>query len=257
MKKEEISKVLKKCFGKEKDDRYHAIAMLCLYGIFLTIIVVMIRIGGTNQSPEITDKTPNNSINNTSNNNTPVTTPDNNNDNQSNITSNEINYSYSYTITYNGNSEVFLGKKIDEKEKFTHIKDGITTDYAILNDNYLILENGSYHITNNPSSLFKYCNADKIISLVADEIPTENAVTIKYQVTNKRIASGYNDTLLLDNEQNNSIILNMIDNDLKSIDLDLSNYISSVKADNITLVIHMEFVDVGTTEDFNINIASN
>ena len=116
MKKEEISTVLKKCFGKEKDDRYHAIAMLCLYGIFLTIIVVMIRIGGTNQSPEITDKTPNNSINNTSNNNIPVTTPDNNNDNQSNITSNEINYSYSYTITYNGNSEVFLGKKIDEKE---------------------------------------------------------------------------------------------------------------------------------------------
>ena len=140
MKKEEVKEILKKCFGKEKDDRYHAIAMLAIYGIFILILVLVIRLGGSNSSNMVSNPT-------TSPTTTPTasgtTSPTNNGTISSSISNgnNDINYSYSYTITYNGVSEVYLGKKIDDKEKFTLVKDGTTTNYSIIDDNNLILEN--------------------------------------------------------------------------------------------------------------------
>ena len=41
---------------------------------------------------------------------------------------------------------------------------------------------------------------------------------------------------------------------LKSADLDFSNYISSIQGTSVTLTIHMEFADIGTTEDFEIKV---
>lgn len=252
MKNREWKEILKKCFGKGKDDRYHAIAMLAIYGIFFLILIVIIRIGGSS--------IPSNSLNNSNSISTPnptekPLTDTNIEENNQNIIENDINYSYSYTITYNGISEVYLGKKIDSKEKFTLIKEGITTEYAILNDNYLILENGVYHITENPSKYFKYCDVEKILMLVENEISTENNGLVKYSVSNQKLASNYNDSLTIDNEQTNSVQLHIIENNLKSIDLDLSNYLSSINNENATLTIHMEFVDVGKTDDFEIKVS--
>lgn len=250
MKKKEWKEILKKCFGKEKNDRYHAIAMLTIYGVFILILVIFIRIGGssTNQtmieepnqtsSPSTTTPTTNPILE------PPTTSP----------SINDINYSYSYTITYNGVSEVYLGKKIDEKERFTLIRNGITTDYAIINDNYLILENGIYHITENPSKFFKYCDIEKILSLVENEIPTQNEERIKYTVSNQNLSSIYRDVLLLDNEQSNMIQLSLSDNMLKGLDLDFSNYFTSIEGIAVSFLIHMEFADIGTTEDFEIPV---
>lgn len=254
MKKNEWQEILKKCFGKEKDDRYHAIAMLAIYGFFILILVVLIRVGGNNNSTNLNE---NNNASTTPSvvpSQTPSTDTNIEDADQSDII-NDINYSYSYTITYNGVSEVYLGKKIDEKEKFTLVKDGMTTEYAILNDNYLILENGVYHITENPSKFFKYCDMEKILSLVENEIPTENSGIIKYTISNQSLASSFKDTISIDNNQNNSIQLHVVENTLKSVDLDFSNYFSSIIGESVTLTIHMEFVDIGTTEDFEIKIS--
>ena len=254
MKKEEVKEILKKCFGKEKDDRYHAIAMLAIYGIFILILVLVIRLGGTNSSNMVSNPT-------TSPTTTPTasgTTSPTNNGTISSTTSNgnnDINYSYSYTITYNGVSEVYLGKKIDDKEKFTLVKDGTTTNYAILDDNYLILENDIYHITESPSRLFKYCDAEKILTLIENEIPTENNGVTKYSVGSHNIASSFHESLSIDSEKTNAIQLVVSDDTLKSIDLDLSNYLSSLEGVSITLTIHMEFADIGTTSDFDIKVS--
>lgn len=254
MKNNDFKEILKKSFGKEKDDRYHAIAMLAIYGVFLLIIILVIRLGGSTSNNQSNDG--NNNVIPTQ---TPTTTPessqDNSNEVDSGISGNDINYSYSYTITYNGVSEVYLGKKLDDKEKFTLIKDGITTDYAILSDSYLVLENGVYHITENPSNLFKYCDVEKLLSLVENEISTENENTIKYNVSNSIIASSYKDNITVDNELTNLITFTILNNTLKSVDLDFSNYISSIEGSSSTLIIHMEFVDVGTTEDFEIKVS--
>ena len=252
MKNKELKDILKKCFGKEKDDRYHAIAMLIIYGIFMLVLVIMIRMNAT----------PNNEVNNEIPSPSPTNTApnkNNSNSNDSNVSDSQIteniNDSYSCTVSYNGNSEVFLGKKVNNKEKFTHIKDGITNNYAVLDDNYLILENNTYHITNNPSNLFKYCDVSEILSLVDDEIPTENNGVIRYQVDNTKLAISYKDKITVNNELKNSIVLTTIDNTLKSIDLDLTNYISALENSSSSLIIHMEFVDIGNTEDFDINIS--
>lgn len=260
MKSKELKEILSKCFGKQKDDRYHAIAMLAIYGIFMLVVVFAIRLGG--------GSTPNTNLDNNDNqapvidNDTDTNIDNNNNDSSSDINidssdniTNDINYSYSYTVTYNGVSEVFIGKKIDEKEKFTLVKDGITKDYAILSDNYLVLENGIYKLTENPSQFFKYCDVDKILSLVENEISIESENSTKYSISNKDLASSYKDTIVIDNEQNNTVILNMNNDNLKSIDLDFSNYISSISNAQANLIIHMEFLDVGTTEDFQIKVS--
>ena len=251
MKKNEWKEILKKCFGKEKDDRYHAMAMLAIYGVFILILVIFIRVGGSSTNQSMI-KEPNENSSPSTTIPTSKPTPEVPTTNPS---ISDINYSYSYTITYNGISEVYLGKKIDEKEKFTLIRNGITTDYAILNDNYLILENGIYHITENPSKFFKYCDIEKILNLVESEIPTENEGRIKYTVSNQSLSSIYRDVLLLDNEQGNMIQLSLSDNMLKGLDLDFSNYLTSIEGTVVSFLVHMEFADIGTTEDFEIAIS--
>lgn len=250
MKQKEWKEILKKCFGKEKDDRYHAIAMLAIYGVFILILVIFIRVGGSSTN-QTTIKEPNQTSSPSTNSPTTNPIPENPTTNPS---INDINYSYSYTITYNGVSEVYLGKKIDEKEKFTLIRNGITTNYAILNDNYLILEDGVYHITENPSKFFKYCDIEKILNLVENEIPTQNEERIKYTVSNQSLSSIYRDVLSLDNGQSNMIQLSLSDNILKGLDLDFSNYFTSIEGIAVSFLIHMEFADIGTTEDFEIPV---
>lgn len=249
MKSDEFKELLKKCFGKQKDDRYHAIAMLAIYAIFIFIVVLVIRMGGsTSSSSNLTGNSPTQ---------TPVINVDKNEDieTENNETpTNDINYSYSYTISYNGVSEVYLGKKIDDKERFTLVKDGITTNYAILSENFLIMENDTYHITESPSRFFKYCDVEKLLLIVENEISIESGNTVKYNVSNQLLSKSYKDNLTLDNQLDNMIQLTKSDNTLKSIDIDFSNYISSIDNTNSTLTIHMEFVDIGTTEDFEIKI---
>lgn len=263
MKMNKFVEILKKSFGKQKDERYHAIAMLAIYGIFFIILVIILRIGAAN-SPQI-DNNDNNSSNSNSTINSPLEKDENNQSNEKEEPTteedtdieNDINYTYSYTINYNDKNEVFLGKKIDTKEKFTHIKDGVTTDYAILNDNYLILENGSYHVTSNPSKLFKYCDIDQILSIIEEQNYQQDGNTRIYTVSNYNLKKYFKDNFILNNERDNTIKLTMVNNELKKVNLDFSNYITSIEGTKTSLTINMEFVDVGITENFEINISTN
>lgn len=250
MKNKDIKELLNKCFGKNKDEKYHAIAMLIVYGLFISILVIMIRIGGT--ASEV-----NNNDNNGENNNPIVTSTPNPTfvpDIDEEV-ENDINYSYSYTITYNGVSEVYLGKRIDDKQKFTLIKDNITTNYAIYDDNYLILEGDIYKITDNPSKFFKYCDVEEILTLLHDKLSVDVTGTMEYSVDDSILSSFYKERLNSEDSGTNLISINMTDDNLKSIDLDYSSYISAIEGASSTLKIHMEFADIGTTENFEIKVS--
>ena len=58
MKKEDWKALLKKCFGKEKDDRLHAIAMLIIWGIFIAIVILMIRLSPSRETSSNNSTTP-------------------------------------------------------------------------------------------------------------------------------------------------------------------------------------------------------
>lgn len=247
MKKSEFKELMKKCFGKNKDDRYHAIAMLAIYGIFMFIVVMMIRVSG------------------------PIEYVDDNSSNNNEVKQEEIvkneedikdfdnssigsNYSYTYTVTYNGNTEVYIGKKVNEKEKYTFIKDGVSTQYAIVSDSYMIFEDNTYHTTDIPNNYFKYINLDYIFTYIKDSIFTESGNNYIYKVSNKTLGLTYKDTITLDNEKDNTITMEYEGNILKTIDLDYSNYFTSINNTEETFTVHMEFTDIGTTSDFEINI---
>lgn len=248
MKFDKIQEILKKSFGKQKDERYHAIAMLTIYGVLFLILIIFVRVSGSSMQSNTTGEDPLSTPSPTS---TPIEKEDNIQEetNDEEIITNDINYSYSYTITYNGKSEVYLGKKIDDKEKFTLIKDNISTNYAIINENYLIENGDTYSITEKPSDFFKYCDMEKVLLLIKDKEESTS-----YLVSNSELKSQYKDKLLVDNSKTNTIKINISNDTLKSVDLDFSNYISSVEGSTSTLTIHMEFVDIGTTEDFEIKV---
>lgn len=248
---ENLKEILKKSFGKEKDNRTHAIAMLAIYGIIFTIVIVMIRISGVNKNETNTSYSDKENITTPSNTNSDYNT---NNDSASDKDDN-TNYSYSYTIYYNDEKEIYLGNKNGNKERFTLMRDNTITEYAIIGDNYLILDNGTYHITKRPSNFLKYCSIDTILLVIENEISTTNANTIKYNISNSDLSRHFKDSITNDNNRTNLITLTFENDDLKSIDLDLSNYLTSVKNEETSLNIHMEYVDVGTTEDFEIKIS--
>ena len=64
MKSDEVKEILKKCFGKEKDTRYHAIAMLSIYAFIFMILIIFIRVGGSTSNNDLddTDSEDNNEI---------------------------------------------------------------------------------------------------------------------------------------------------------------------------------------------------
>lgn len=249
MNKKDFKELLKKCFGKQKDTRYHAIAMLIIYGIFMLILIITIRVGGNN--------TDNNSLDNNKDNQIVDKKDDKEelDDNEEiELPDNDINYSYSYTITFDGNTEVYLGKKIDDKEKFSYIKDNTTYEYAIKDGTYLMLKDGTYHIIDTLDTYFKYCDMEKIFTLIEKETPTTNSNEMVYSISNYKLSSLFSESLKNNNNLDNTIELLLVDDNLKEVRLDLDNYISSVLGSNHILNIKMEFANIGTTEDFEIKM---
>ena len=235
---------LKKAFGKEKDERVHAIVMLGVYAIFILIVILVIRTGNTT---DVENK------NNKQETNIKEDINEETKDKKKNIES-DINYSYSYKVEFDDEVETYLGKKLDDKEKFSYIKNDKTVEYAIYKDNYLILEDGIYHITDKLDGYFKYCDMEKVLTLIEEETPNvENSYV--YDISSSKIASIFEDELTdFDNEKNNKIEMTIEDNNLKTVTMDLSNYISNILKKNHKLIITMEFANVGTTEDFDIKM---
>lgn len=244
--KGKFRELLRKCFGKNKDEKYHARAMLVIYGIFILAVVIFIRMGSSNlPSDSNQDK---NLVN-------PIPTNDSSGSNNSTTNGgfNDVNYSYVYAVNYNGNQEVFTGQKVDEKEKFAYVSGGNIQNYAILSDNFLLLSDGKYSITNTPSSYFKYCDAEQILVLLADSIPTETSDYVKYEVTNKQLSGIFKDIIVMDSKQPNTINIHIDNDEIRAIDLDLTNYITSIQGSSSSLTIRMDFANIGTTPDFNID----
>ena len=243
--------IWKKCFGKEKDERAHAFAMLAIYGIFIIVLVIMVRIGGTSTEDKTPTKTPSVTPSATT---SPTTTP-----NQNQVESFEINYSYIYTIQNNDQKEVFTGKKIDDKEIFTMINGNGSESYAKLSDNYLKKENGEYHLIDMPSKNLIYADVEKIISLTEQGTLTKNNNIYNYQVPTNEIIKMYNSdsTIVVDNNLMDTIIMTVENDTLKSIDINFNNY-QTIINNNIPsiLKIKMEFNNVGTTENFDVTISN-
>ena len=238
MKDLNFKKIFKMCFGKDKNPQLHAIAMLTLYLVFFLIVILVVRGMGND-----IDNT-----NNRSNNNINIDKPSNEDVN------NEINYTYSYTIDYDTNTAVYLGKRIDDKQKFTVINNGNSTNYAIINGNYLIFEDGIYKITDSLDDYFKYCDVEKILKIVVNEISDESGNSKSYSVDNVKISKFFNDKISGNNNGFNNITIIRENNTIKEIDMNLSNYISEVQGKTHSLVIKMNFADVGKTEDFEIKV---
>lgn len=254
MNKQDFKELLKKCFGKEKNDRYHAIAMLALYGLFFIILIIFIRLSPT---PTETNKaeTPTNT-------NKPTTniTSDNKNETSNEKIPNEkfdINYSYIYTLEYNGVKEVFTGKRLDDKEIFTYITSTGSTDYARLSNNYLIKENKEYHLVDIPSQNLKYTDMDKIVLLTEKSSLSKEGNVYKYNVPVSEILTMYNRNQIAEATTYDSIIVTLENEVIKTIDINFSNYAYIINGNVPTnLTIKMEFNNIGTTENFDVTVSN-
>ena len=250
---DELKNFLKRSFGKEKEDRAHAVTMLIIYSVFLIFTIAVIRMM---PAKDTKNKENNNSNSQVNQHNDTIKSDyeSTKSSTKNNKESFDINYSYSYTITFDGKKEVYLGKKIDDKEKFSYIKDNVTTEYAILNGNCLILENGTYHLTDSLNTYFRYCGIEKIISLLEDQEYVEEGNKYIFSFETIKLFSVFGDTLKSGNNGLNRIELEFNESGIRGINLNLDNYISGVLGEAHTLNIKMEFANIGTTEDFAIKV---
>lgn len=219
-------------------------------------MVIVIRIGNTNNpnTSETNPKPTDNSVEEVKNekqdetNNT-NTVPEK----KEKVNINSDSYTYSYTINYDSQIETYLGKRWNNKEKFSYIKKDTTLEYAILDEKFLIYEDNKYHLTDQLENNYKYCDIDEILDIVSEMEPVE-VNTFIYDISNKKLSDTFDDTLANDNNLKNRVELVMEDHNTRSVRMDLSNYISSVLNEKHSLIINMEFADIGTTEDFEIKM---
>lgn len=213
-----FKEVMKKCFGKEKNDRWHAVAMLILYGIFFLVSFIILS----------------------------ITSPDKDNTKWEEPVQ-IINYSYTYTVTYNNEVEVYLGKKYADKQAFTLVKNGVNSEYNAIGDKI-------YNVNDDNilNTYFKYLDREKIESLVVLDKCIKDNNTYTCTVDTKELANTFNDTINDDNVIINTFIIEKENNEIKSIKLDLSSYISNLLGEPNTLTVNMSFTDIGTTKDFEV-----
>ena len=225
MKKINFKGVFKKCFGKEKNDRWHAVAMLTLYGIFFLIIYAMVAFGGrgtTDTKEPLKEEK-----------------------------KQDINYTYSYKINYDDLLEEILGKRIGNKEALvlTDSSNNISS-YVVLNNTYYKLENDEQVKVDNITNYDKYFNRDKILELVKDLDYINKDNTYMYDVSNSSLADIFGDTLT---SSNTSQIFIVKENDnVTSITLELDSYIKDLTGEEHSLKITLLYTNIGTTSDFEV-----
>ncbi|MCI8588677.1 MAG: hypothetical protein HFG40_03395 [Bacilli bacterium] len=249
---ENIKEILKQCFGKEKNERYNAIAMLIVFGLFLTIAIIIARIDPAssttqNQKPQTTTPPPTNI--------TPKPT-DHVEDIEQNTGDYEINYSYLYTFNLNGVEEVITGKRLDTKEIFTIINNNGSTEYAKLSDNYLKKENGKYQLINKPSMNLNYSDLEPLLEILENLPPSLNLNQYSYSVPTSMLLKEYypESTQAVPTETYNSVIMTRNNNTIERLDIDYSNFYSFLTGTISTYTATMEFNNIGTTEDFIIKV---
>lgn len=257
-----LKDLLKKCFGKDKDDKYHAAGMLIIYGIFIAILVIFIRTSPSNTNNEVKKENSNNNANS----NSQIKLDENgksssgSNDNDKKTTTAEkfdVNYSYIFTINTNGVKEIFTGKKLDEKEIFTYINSKGSIDYAKLSDNYLLKENGEYHIVDMPSVSLMYTDMDKISSLSENGQLIRNDNIYTFTVKTNDVVKSFNpdSKILVSDELTDTIIITTENEMIKTINMSLNNYYSVLYGSG-TLDVKVELNNIGTTENFDVTISN-
>lgn len=250
MDRKEIQKLLKKCFGPEKNERYHAIAMLIIFGLFIAVLVILLRTGNYDESNLDTTKT-----SNTSNTPAPTITPSPTDSTTTNP-SYDVNYSYLYTFDLNGVKQVITGRKLDDKEIFTIITESGSSEYAYLSGNYLKKENGVYQIIENPSDHLLYVDLDVIEEITSSSTPNINLNQMTYYIpTSTLLETYFKDSNLIDSvSSHNTIILTINEGQLSRIDLDYSSLYSLISGTTSKYTISIELSNIGSTEDFDITI---
>lgn len=247
---ENIKKILKQCFGKERNEQYHAIFMLVIFGVFILVLSILLRSVPTDnnsKSPSNPSPSETPTVTKKPSTTSPTTTPKEN-------VSFDVNYSYVFTIMNNGTKEMFTGKRIDEKEIFTYVTSTTSGNYAKLSNNYLKKENGTYHIVDSPSSNLKYTNIDTIMGLIEAASLTKSDNIYTYTVPTSKVLTTYQSNKLVEASVCDKIVATVVNNQVKTINVDFSNYATVINGNvPTTLTVNMEFNDIGTTENFEID----
>ena len=241
--------------ANEVDEKEKTIGIIGI--VLFVVLIIAVRIGNANKPDTPSNPTPtNNSVEELekekeeTNNNTNTVSEK---EEKVKVNKNADSYTYSYTINYDLETETYLGKRWNDKEKFSYIKGDITLEYAILDEKFLIYEDDKYHLTDQLENNYKYCDIDEILDIVSEMEPIEENSFV-YDVSNKILSKAFDDKLVNDNNLKNRVELVMEDHNPRSVKMDLSNYITSVLNEKHSLIINMEFADIGNVENFNIKI---
>lgn len=246
-----LRKIFQKSFGKDKNERFNAIAMLIIFGLFIAIFSITVRNVDIPEEEKKLDNTSNPIINSTMS----PTNPGNLEENIEDGTY-EVNYSYLYTFNLNGKEEIITGKRLDSKEIFTIINTDGSTEYAKVSENYLKKEKDKYQLVDSPSPHLTYTNLDSLLEILDELTPNINQNQYTYYVPTNTILRSYypNSTQFDSMDTYNTVVITKNENILEKIDIDYSSLYSLLNGTTTSYTITMVFNNIGTTEDFTIRI---
>lgn len=225
-----------------KDKKVRAYMFFGFYMIFFIILIFMIR-------------TPHNSSNK-NNTNSPSPTP------STDVVEKIRNYQYTYTVKEDNNTVIYSGKAYHNKELFTMIKDGETSRYFRLGDEYLINTNNKYIVVDNPYLYNDFFNLDYLEKLLQYNIKStvkENVTT--YKIDTVAILNTYYPTIEYDGFSisevpDDEVVVTRSNDTITKVEFTLDNmiqyYSPYVNENHKTLKITIELYNFGQIEEFDI-----
>ncbi len=252
MKKEDWKNLWNQCFGKEKNERAHAVAMLIIMGTLIGILILAIRMTplpeeGIDSSPQSTANAEHPQLSDE--------TQELQTELEANSNGNyEINYSYLCTFTENDQKQMITGKRLDEKEIFSIVDANGSQSYARLSKNYLKNEEGVYHLVEQPSEFLRYIDISTLANILEEEASTIDNNQYTYTLNNSILLENYyQDKKFVDTQGGtNTVILTVENGVIQRFDIDFSSLHTLLKGEPTTFYATIELQDIGSTEDFTI-----
>jgi hypothetical protein len=210
--------------------QYRSIAILIFYAVLFAILIVMLRMPSSGTDLE---------------NGTHVTKV------KGFELINNNNFSYKYTVMVDDERYIFEGKKFEDKDMLTLIKDDEKREYYLENNKYYVKENDKFvSIIEKPFLIFDFFNTDVLDMLITRSILVDE-VANRYRIDNQDLY----DVLSPDNSKvdsgENYITLNYRNSNITRIVFELDNYSKTIGENYSKVIITLEYFDFNLIDDFN------
>lgn len=161
----------------------------------------------------------------------------------------QSNFNYKYTLNVDNVIYVYEGKKYNKNDSYTLTVAKTKKIYNTI-DNFTFEKQGDKDVlTDKPYYYIDFFDPNILETILIKAIKKENDV---YSITNTNLDKLLGNKMNIDDQNENSILLQYSNDTVTRIDIDYTNY-AKYRGSNVNKVyLTLEYSDFGIIEEFNI-----